>query len=151
MEAETKQLNKAQRMANWAFVGYVLIVLVLGILSHFPSLNLPKLDYFFLLVVPIWAFYPPYNYKTIIPNPRLRNIFIFYTVLIWILLLAFNLLKLFSISYDYRDLFLKLLFPVVAVYLYSVIKHEKPKLLDSFTKDSILACPIERKDHEQQP
>lgn len=151
MKAETKQLNKAQRLANWAFIGYVLIVLVLGILSHFPSLNLPKLDYFFLLAVPSWAFYPPYSYKSVIPNPRLRNIFIFYTVLIWILLLIFNLLKFFSISYDYRDLVFKLLFPVVAVYLYSVIKHEKPKQFDSFTKDSILACPLERREHEQQP
>lgn len=138
-------------MANWAFAGYVFIVLVLGILSEFPSLNLPKLDYFFLLVVPIWAFYPPYSYKTIIPSLRLRNIFIFYTVLVWILLLAFNLLKFFSMSYDYRDLVFKLLLPIVAVYLCSIIKNKKPKLFDSFTIDSIIACPLERREHEQQP
>ena len=70
METEPKKVNKTQRLANLAFAGYVLIVLVLGILSQFPSLNLPKLDYFFLLAVPIWAFYPPYSYMTIIPNPR---------------------------------------------------------------------------------
>lgn len=151
METEPKKVNKTQRLANLAFAGYVLIVLVLGILSQFPSLNLPKLDYFFLLAVPIWAFYPPYSYMTIIPNPRLRNIFIFYTVLIWILLLIFNLLKFFSISYDYLDLILKLMLPIAAVYGYSVIKHEKPILFDSFTKDSIIACPLEKRIHEQQP
>jgi hypothetical protein len=150
METKTKITNKVQRLANLAFGGYVLIVLVLGILSEIPSINLPKLDYIFLLAIPIWAFYPPYSYKSKIPSLRLRNILLFYTVLVWILLLVFNLLKFFSISYDYLDLVYKLMLPIVAVYAYIFIKHEKPKLFDSFTKDSILACHLEKQSHDHQ-
>jgi hypothetical protein len=150
METKTKTTNKVQRLANLAFGGYVLIVLVIGILSEIPSINLPKLDYIFLLAIPIWAFYPPYSYKSKIPSLRLRKILFFYTVLVWILILIFNLLKFFSISYDYLNLVTKLLLPIVAVYAYIFIKHEKPNLFDSFTKDSILACPIERQSHDHQ-
>jgi uncharacterized membrane protein len=150
METKTKKTNKVQHLANLAFGGYVLIVLVLGILSEIPSINLPRLDYIFLLAIPIWAFYPPYSYKSKIPSLRLRNILFFYTVLVWILILVFNLLKFFSIYYDYLNLVTKLLLPIVAVYAYVLIKHEKPKLFDSFTKDSILACHLERRDHDHQ-
>ena len=102
METETKKLNKAHRLAYLGFSGYILVFLVLHTLSEFTPLNLPELDYSLLMIIPVFVVHPILGSFRLIQNRTFRKISIVYGIVVWILLILFNIFKLFSLSFPFQ-------------------------------------------------
>jgi hypothetical protein len=121
MKAETKKLNKAQRLATIALAGYVFVFLVMHTLSEFTPLNLPEVDYIGLIVIPLFVVHPILGSFRLISNRTFRKISIVYAIVVWILLILLNIFKLFSLSFPFQKLVYFLVILVLTLSLYLVL------------------------------